>query len=95
MFKSTTVVQWQSHCFAFSIPRFDPQQDRNFSFLLVTGIRGDCGAESQSLHSVPNIPGLNTKFIHSAFDVKENMPLIVICVSDGDIKPDGPFGAFQ
>ena len=44
------------------------------------------GVEPQSLVSVPNIPGLNPKFHHSACDVKAHVLLIEIHPSDGDLS---------
>ena len=37
-----------------------------------------------------NIPGLNPKFLRSSYDVKSYVLLIAICLSDGDVKLDGP-----
>ena len=70
------------------------QKGRNFSFLPGTGIRRDGGAESQSVFSVLNIPGLNPKSLHSAHVVKACILLITICSSDGDYVPGSHLGAF-
>ena len=56
---------------------------------------GDGGAETQSIFSVPDIPGLNLKTLPKAYDVKAYVSLIAICPSDGDAKPGGPFDAFR
>ena len=48
----------------------------------------------KSLVSVPNIPGINPRSLHNAFNVKAYIWLKAICPSDGDIKPSGPLGAF-
>ena len=41
------------------------------------------------------IPGLNPKFLRSAYDVKARVLLIAIRPSDGDVMPGGPFGDFR
>ena len=55
----------------------------------------DGGIESQLLVSVPNTPGLNPKSLRSAYEVKAYVLLIAIRPKDGDVKPDGPRGAFR
>ena len=47
------------------------------------------GAEPQSLVSVPNISVLGPKSLHSAYDVKADVLLIVIRLSDGFLKRVG------
>ena len=56
----------------------------------VPGTRRDGGAETQSLVSVANIPGLNPKSLSSAYGVKKYVLLLAIRSSDGDVKPGGP-----
>ena len=82
-----------SHCLAQSDPEFDPRKCRDFKFLTGTGIRRNGNAELQSLVSVPNIPGLNTKYLRCAL-VKVCVLLIAICLSDGHVKHGGTLGAF-
>ena len=60
-------------------------------FLL--GTRTEGGTEPQQLVSVPNIIGLNPKYLRSAYDVKAYVLLIAIRTSD--VKPGGPLGAFS
>ena len=57
--------------------------------------RRDSGTEPQLLVSVPNMPGLNTKSLRRAYDVKAYVLLIAIRPSDGDVKLGGPLGAFR
>ena len=45
--------------------------------------------------SVQIIPGLNTKYLCSVYDLKGYVGLIAIRPSDGDFKPGGPIGAFR
>ena len=52
-------------------------------------------AKSQSLVSVPNIPGLNPKSLRSVFDVKANTQLEAILPLDGDVKTGGPLITFE
>ena len=52
------------------------------------GSTRDAGVDPQSLVSVPNIPGLNSKSLRSAF-------LIAIRTSDGDVRPDGSLDDFR
>ena len=52
--------------------------------------RRDNGAEHQSLVSVPNVSGLNSKSLPSTYDGKT-----VIHLSDGDVKPGVPITAFR
>ena len=44
---------------------------------------------------MPNIRELNPKSLRSVYDVKAYVLFIEILRSDGDIKPDGPLGAFR
>ena len=69
--------------------------DSNLSTGFLLGSRRDGGAESQSLISVPNTPGLNPKSLRNAYDVKAYELLIAIHQTDGDVKPDEPLGAFR
>ena len=45
--------------------------------------------------ALPNIHGLNTKSLHSAYDVKTYILLIFNRPSDGNIKADGPLRDFR
>ena len=65
--------------------RFDPVQGRNF----LPGIRREGQTNPQSLVSVPNMPGLNPRFLGSGYDVKSYVLLIAIRPSDGNVKPGG------
>ena len=51
--------------------------------------------EAVLLVSVPNIPLLNPKSLHSVYDVKAYLLSVAIRPSDGDVKPGGSLGAFQ
>ena len=53
------------------------------------------GVEPQSLVSVLNIPGLNSKSLRSAYDVNAYVLSIVIPPSGGDFKPGSPLGVFR
>ena len=56
----SSVMQWQSHCFAFSGLGYDPGKNRDLiKNIFLPGTRRDSGADSKSLASVPNTPGLN------------------------------------
>ena len=63
------------------------------SFLPET--RGDGGTVPQSLVSVPNIPGLNPKFLHNAYDVKAYVLLIVILHRMGTLSLVIPLVSFE
>ena len=65
----------------------------NKEFLPETKKHG--GAEPQSLVSDPNIPGLHSKSLHNAYDVKPCVLIVAIHLSVGDVKPGGPLGAFR
>ena len=92
--KSTVLTHVQSHCLACSCPTFDLQQDRNFYFSLDLELGEVMEQNFHLLVSVPNIPGLNPKSLHSAYVVKVYELLIVICLSDGDVKAGGTLGSF-
>jgi hypothetical protein len=49
----------------------------------------ELAAELQSLVSGSDTSGLNPKSLHSGYDMKECVLLIVIHSSDGDFKPGG------
>jgi hypothetical protein len=53
------------------------------------------GAETQSLVSTPNTPGLNPKYFRNANDVEAYVLFMGIRPSDGDVKPDDPLDAFR
>ena len=84
-----------SHCLKHSNLRFDPWQGGNYYFLPGTGITRDGRVEPQSPISVPNIPELNPKFLHSAYVKKAYVLLTVIRPSDGDVRSGRSLGAFQ
>jgi hypothetical protein len=52
------------------------------------------GAESQSLVSVPNKPGLNPKYLCSAYAVRTYVLMTAICPSNRDVKSGSPLDAF-
>jgi hypothetical protein len=60
----------------------------------LSGTRSDGGAELQLLVYVPNIPGLNPKSLHSAYNVNTYVLLIVIGLSNGDFQPGDILGAY-
>ena len=74
---------------------FDPQQSRNFSFLLGAGIRGVGGAEPQPFVSVLNILELNSKSICSAYDVKAYVLLTAIRLCIGMLNIAAPLLLFS
>ena len=96
IFGSAAVAQRESHCLARSGLGFDPRQGMfvNKTIFLPETSR-DGGAETQSLVSVPNITGLNFKFLRNAHNIKAYVLLIAICPPDGDVGPDGPLSAFR
>ena len=51
--------------------------------------------QAQSLLSVPNIPGLNPNSLHTSYDVKANVLLIVIRPPYRNVKPSGLLGAIR
>ena len=63
-------------------------------FLVFTVIRKRGGVERQLLISIPNMPELKPKSSCSVHVVKTYVMIIAIRSLDGDVKLDGPLGAF-
>ena len=53
------------------------------------------GPENQLLVSASDIPGLNSKSLHSIYVGKKCILLIAIRPFEGDVKSGGPFGTFD
>ena len=88
------MAQWQNHCFVYSSLDSIPDKVEIFYLRFLHGTKREGGTESESLVSVPNIPGLNPKSLCSPCDMKVYVQFLVIHLSDGEVKPDALLAAF-